>query len=102
MWDKNSNYLRIETGFAFPLDISDELVNKSNNQIFTRGMAVLKINYYNPKNLIVQHLPFKEQVSKIEFNRIRTSYIVDDLMNVDFHEIYKIGGEVIQTHEGVI
>ena len=64
MWDKSSNYPRIETGYAFTPDMNDELVEKFNNQIFTQGSAILKIKYYNPKNLIVQHLPVKEKVKK--------------------------------------
>ena len=39
--------------------MNDELVEKFINQTFTQGSAILKIKYYNPKNLIVQHLPVK-------------------------------------------
>ena len=57
---------KIETGYAFTRDMNDELVEKFNNQTFTQGSAILKIKYYNPKNLIVQHLPVEEKVKKIE------------------------------------
>ena len=43
MWDKNSIYPKIETGFAFKKHMNDELVEKFNNQIFTQGSAILKI-----------------------------------------------------------
>ena len=66
MWDENSIYPRIETGYAFTKDMNGELVEKFNNQTFTQGSAILKIKYYNPKNLIVQHLPVKEKVEKIK------------------------------------
>ena len=66
MWDKSSIYPKIETGYAFTPDMNDELVEKFNNQTFTQGSAILKIKYFNPKNLIVQHLPVKEKVKKIE------------------------------------
>ena len=61
MWDENSIYPRIETGYAFTKDMNTELVKKLNNQTFTQGSAILKIKYYNPKNLIVQHIPIKEK-----------------------------------------
>ena len=64
MWGENSIYPRIETGYAFTKDINDELVEKFNIQTFTQGSAILKVKYYNPKNLIVQHFPVKEKVKK--------------------------------------
>ena len=72
--------------------MNDELVKKFNNQTFNRGSAILKNKYYNPKNLIVQHLPNKERVNKMEINRMRNGYIVDYLTSVDIQEIVKIGG----------
>ena len=80
MWDKNSIYPKIETGYAFTRDMNDELVEKFNNQTFTQGSAILKIKYYNPKNLIVQHLPVKEREKKLKNNRMRNGYIVQILM----------------------
>ena len=71
MWDKNSIYPKIETSYAFEKHMNNELVEKFNNQTFTQGSAILKIKYYNPKNLTVQHLPVKENEKKIEFNRMR-------------------------------
>ena len=102
MWDKSSIYPKNETGYAFTPDMNDELVEKVNNQTFTQGSAVLKIKHYNPKNLIVQHLPVKEKVNKIEVNRMRNGYIIQVLTSVDIQEIVKIGGKVIQIYEGVI
>ena len=64
MWDENSINPKIETGYAFEKHMNDELVEKINNQTFTQGSAILKIKYYNPKNLIVQHLPVKEKEKK--------------------------------------
>ena len=102
MWDENSIYPRIETGYAFTRDMNNELVEKFNNQTFTQGSAILKIKYYNPKNLIVQHLPIKEKEKKIEINRMRNGYIVETLTSVDIQEIVKIGCKVIEIYEGVI
>ena len=102
MWDEKSIYPRIETGYAFTTDMNDELVEKFNNQTFTKGSAIFKIKYYNPKNLIVQHTPIKEKEKKIEINRMRNGYIIDTLTSVDIQEIVKIGSEVIEIYEGVI
>ena len=102
MRDKNSIYPKIETGYAFEQHMNNELVEKFNNQIFTQGSAILKIKYYNPKNLIVQHLPVKEKVKKIEVNRMRIGYITQVLTSVDIQEIIKIGGRVIEIYGGVI
>ena len=101
MWDENSIYPRIETGYAYTKDMNDELVEKFNNQTFTQGSAILKIKYYNPENLIVQHLPIKEKVDKMEIIRMRNGYIIDHLTSVDIQEIVKIGGKVIEIYEGV-
>ena len=102
MWDEKSIYPRIETVYAFTRDMNKFLVHRFNNQTFTQGSAILKIKYYNPKNLIVQHLPIKEKEKKIEINRMRNGYIVDTLTSVDIQEIVKIGGKVIKIYEGVI
>ena len=102
MWDEKSIYPRIETGYAYKRDMNDELVEKFNTSNFKQGSAILKIKYYNPKNLIVQHLPIKEKEKQIEINRMRNGYIIDTLTSVDIQEIIKIGGKVIEIYEGVI
>ena len=102
MWDEKSIYPRIETGYAFTRDMNKFLVHRYNNQTFTQGSAILKIKYYNPKNLIVQHLPVKEKENKTQINRMRNGYIVDVLTSVDIQEIVKIGGKVVEIYEGVI
>ena len=67
MWDENSVYPKIETGLAFKPDINDVYVKAFNNQTFNEDgdeTAILGIKYYNPPNLIFQHLPVKEKVKK--------------------------------------
>ena len=100
--DEKSIHPRIETGYASTKDMNDELVEKFNNQTFTQGSAILKIKYYNPKNLVVQHLPVKEKVKKSEINRMRNGYIVDVLTSADIQEIVKTGGKIIEIYEGGI
>ena len=102
MWDPKSIHPKKETGYAFKREMNDELVKKFNNQTSTQGSAILKIKYYIPKNLIVQHLPVKEKEKKIEINRMRNGYITQVLTSVDIQEIVKIGGKVIEIYEGVI
>ena len=102
MWDKASIYPRRETGCAFTPDMNDELVEKFNNQTFTQGSAILKFKNFNPKDLIVQHLPVKDQVKKIEVNRMRNGYITQVLTSVYFQEIVKIVGKMVEISEGVI
>ena len=75
--------------------MNNELVKKVNTQTFTQGNAILTIRYYNPKNLIVQHLPAKEREKKIDINRICNGYIIQSLTSVDIQQIVKIGGKVI-------
>ena len=102
MWDENSIYPRIKTGYAFTPDMNEELVKKINTSNFTQGSAILKIRYFNPKNLIFQHLPVKERGKKIETNRMGNGYIVDYLTSVDIQAIVEIGGKVIEIYEGII
>ena len=103
--DENSAYPKIETGFAFKPHMNDIYVEAFNNQTFNEDgdeSAILTIKYYNPPNLIFQHLPVKEKFKNIEVNRMRNGYIIDTLTSVDIQEIVKIGGRVIQIYEGVI
>ena len=102
MSDPKSKYPKIETGYAYTKDMNGELVNKFTSGNFTQGSAILKIKYYNPKNLIVQHLPVKERVNKREINRMRNGYIIETLTSVDIQDIVKIGGKVIKNFKGVI
>ena len=102
MWDEKSIYPKVETGYAFTRDMNEELVEKFRTGNFTPGSAILKIKYYIPKNLIVQHLPIKEKVNKMEINRMRNCYIINYLTSVDKQEIVKIGGKVKKFYEGVI
>ena len=105
MWDHNSVYPKIETGFAFKPHINNVYVEAFNNQTFNQDgdeSAILRIKYYNPPNLIFQHLPVKEKVKNVEVNRMRNGYIIDVLTSVDICEIVKLGGKVVEIYEGVL
>ena len=62
----------------------------------------MKIKYYNPRDLIFQHLPIKEKEKKIGIIRMRNGYKIDTLASVDIQELVKIGCKVIEFFEGVI
>ena len=66
MWDKTSIYPKIETGCTFGKHMNNELVEKLNNKAFTQVSAILKIKYFNPKNIIVQHLLLKKKKRKLK------------------------------------
>ena len=105
MWDCNSVYPKIETGFVFKPHMNKTFVEALNNQTFNEDgneSAILTLKYYNPPDPIFQHLPVKEKVKKIEVNGMRNGYILDTLASVDICEIVKIGGKVIEIYEGVI
>ena len=78
-------------------------VKAFNDQTFNHNgeeSVVLK-NFYNPLDLLFQHLPVKEKVKNIEVHRMRNGYIIDTLTSVDNQEIVEFGGKVIQVYEGV-
>ena len=105
MWDENSVYPKIETGFAFEPHMNDVYIEAFNNQTFNEDgdeSAILTIKYYNPPNLIFTHLPVEEKVKNVEVNRMRNGYIIDTLTSVDIQEIVKISEKVIEIYEGVI
>ena len=55
MWDQNSVYHKIETGFAFKPHMNIVYVEAFNTQTFNEDgndSAILRIKYYNPANLI--------------------------------------------------
>ena len=104
MWDENSVYPKKETGFAFKPHMNKTYVEAFNNKTFNEDgdeSAILTIKYYNPPDLIFQHLPIKEKVKKLEVNRMRNGYIFDTLTSIDIQEIVKIGGKVVEIYEGV-
>ena len=105
MWDQNSVYPKIETGFAFKPHMNNVYVEAFKNQTFNQDgdeSAILRIKYYNSPDLIFQHLPVKEKVKNVEVNRMRNGYIIDVLTSVDICEIVKIGGKVVEIYEGVL
>ena len=105
MWDENSDYPKIDSGFAVKRHMKNVYVEAFNNQTFNQDgdeSAIFRKKYYNPLDLIFQHLPVKEEFKKIEVNRMKNGYIIDTLTSVDICETVKAGGRVIDIYEGVI
>ena len=68
MWDDNSTYPKIYTGYAFKPHMNVIFVNDFSNETFNQDgndSAILKKIYYNPPNLIFQHLPVEEKVRNL-------------------------------------
>ena len=85
--------------------MNDMFVNEFNIQTSDQDgndSAILKMKYYNPPDLVFQHLPVKEIFEKIEVNRMRNGYIIDTLTSVEIFEKVIMGGKVFRIYEGVI
>ena len=96
--------LKNETGFTFKLHMNDFYAEAFNFQTFNQDVnesPILKKIYYNPPNLMFQHIPMKVKVKK-EVNRLHIGYTIYTLSSVDMQEIVKIGRKVIRTFEGVV
>ena len=104
LYDENSVCPIKETDCAFKPHMSDifviDFINKTFNQN-ENDSETLKIYYYNPLNLMFQHLPIREKVENVVVNRMRNSYTNDTLKSVDNCEKVKVGGKVNKNYEGV-
>ena len=105
MWHEKYVYTKVEPGFAFKPHMNNVHVEAFNDQTFDQDgneSAILKIKYYNPPDLMFQHLPIKETIKNIELRRLRNGYITDTLTPVDIQERVTIGRKVFGAYEGVI
>ena len=74
MWDESPVYLEKESGYVckpHTKDVIVEILNYQTSQKDGKDSAILRIKYYKPPDLRFQHLPIKEKVENIEFNRMR-------------------------------
>ena len=68
MYCENSVYPKIECGFAFETYMNDVYGKTFNYQNLTKcgvQSATLKVKYYNPRDLIFQHLAINEKFENI-------------------------------------
>ena len=105
MWDEKPVVLRIESRFAFKLDMNDVYVRAFNIRSFNRigkESKILKMNYYKTPKLMFQPSPVEDKIGEKQVNRMKKAYIIDYLTSVDFLETVKVRGKVIQTYDGSI
>ena len=68
IWDEKSTYPIIETGYAFTVDMNDEVIHIFNNQTFTQGRAISNVFYYNPKKFLSFKIsPLKKKLMKLKY-----------------------------------
>ena len=51
--------------------MNDSIVEQLNLVTKQFASAKLKIKYHNPKDIVLQHIAVRENVNKIEVNRLR-------------------------------
>ena len=107
--DKNSIWPKIETAYPFKKYMCDVVCTLFNSGRWDEinSSAFLTVKYYNPENLLLQHLPVKKKIENPyknnrleEINRMRNGIIIDTLTSVDIVEIVKYGGEILKVYEG--
>ena len=110
MAHKESKWPKIETAIAIKKEDCARLCEifntaewkKINNSIF------FDVKYYNPENIISQHMSVKEQnfnaIKKRweEVNRFRNGYIRQHLTSIDIEGIVRVGGVITEFFEGFI
>ena len=104
IWEENSVYPKIESGFVFAPHMNDVYVKAFNDQTFNEDggeSVILRLKPYNPPILILEHFPVKEKVKTIEVNRTRNGYFIDTFTSVDICEFVITGGRVIEIYKGI-
>ena len=82
--------------------MNDEIVNAFDDQSFTKSIAILTRKKYSPGDVQLQHIPVKQNVEKVEANRLRNGNIPDTLISSDIQEIVNLGGIATENYEGEI
>jgi hypothetical protein len=107
MWDAGSEFPDITSARPFKPSEEQEVLDLFNSQTFRPRTGFFKIQYYNPPELFLQHVPVKETIEKengktLEASRFRNGRIIDHLNSVDIQEIVRVGGVIERIYEGVI
>ena len=106
----DSKWPIIETARAIRLEDSDyfcELfIDREWENLNKRGF--FKIKFYQPENLVFQHMSVKEKVFNDrknrykEINRFRNGDITQHMTSVDIEEVVRQGGYIVKILEGFI
>ena len=110
MAHENSKRPAIETAKAITPEDSNLLCELFNNNKWKslNKTGFFKIKYYNPENLVPQHMAVKEDAfnetkNNCEcVNRFRNGDITQHLTSVDIEEVVRIGGVIKEFYEGFI
>ena len=110
MAQPDSKWPAIETAKAIRLEDSDYLCELFNNgewkNLNKAGFS--KVKYYNPENIVFQHMSVKEKVFNDrknryeEINRFRNGDITQHLTSVDIEEVVRSGGYIVKILEGFV
>ena len=60
------------------------------------------MNFYNPEETLLKHVPVEEKLGKIEIICLKNGVITDTLTGVDIQETVKIVEKVIEVYEGIL
>ena len=110
MAQQDSKWPKIETAKSIKKEDSDrscELLNSGAWKTLNKS-GFLKTNYYNPKDIVFQHLGvkvtvFNEHKNRYgKINRFRNWHITQYLTSVDIEELVRVGSVILEFYEGFI
>ena len=104
----DSKWPKIEPAKAITLEDSDYLCELFSNAEWKNlnKTGFFKVKYYNPENIVFQHMSVKEKVFNDrknryeEINRFGNGEIVQHLTSVDIEEVVRSGGYIVEILEG--
>ena len=91
--DKTAVCPKLESEIAFKSHLNDDDAEAFNNQIFKQDgneRAILNTKFYNPHDLILQHISIKDKVNIIEGNGMRNGYNIHFMPNVGIQKLFKL------------
>ena len=89
-YDKKSVCFKTEMGFAFKPHMKNVYVEAFKKQTFNQDVsesAILEIECYDSPNLILRHLPVKENGKNIEVNRMRNGCLIDTSTSINSEKL---------------
>ena len=106
----DSKWPKIKTAIAIKKEDTAHLCELFNTREWKKlnKSGFFDVKYYNPENIIFEHMSVKEQVFNAiknrweEVNRFRNGYIRQHLTSIDIEEIVRVGGVITEIFEGFI
>ena len=74
-------------------------------QLKDQASSILKVGYYTPMTLKIQHLSVKKDVvfhkkNQKDVNRLKNGHTTQVLTNIDIQEIVEMSGNICNIYEG--